>query len=341
MYKIGVCGHFGGEKNFFDGQTVKTKIITEELKKIYEIKIVDTFNGKKRIINILFNLFFLIKNSENIIILPAYNGLKIFVPFLSIFNKIFKKKLHYIVIGGWLSEYISDKKYLMSCLKKFDYIYVETLTMKQDLEKQGFKNIVIMPNCKNLKILKENELVYNVNRPYKLCTFSRVMQEKGIEDAIQAVKVINGKSKEIIYTLDIYGQIDKKYKERFNILCKQFPKYIEYKGVVPFDKSVCILKNYHFLLFPTLFYTEGIPGTIIDAYSAGIPVISSKWESFNDVVDEKVGIGYSFSDFRELVDILEYLANNPQKIYLMKKNCLKKAFKFDVKQVVREKLYVD
>ena len=33
MYKIGICGHYGGGKNCLDGQTIKTKIITKELEK--------------------------------------------------------------------------------------------------------------------------------------------------------------------------------------------------------------------------------------------------------------------------------------------------------------------
>lgn len=47
MNKIGICGHYGGNKICLDGQTIKTKIVTEELEKIYKIKKVDTFNGKK------------------------------------------------------------------------------------------------------------------------------------------------------------------------------------------------------------------------------------------------------------------------------------------------------
>ena len=341
MIKIGICGHFGGNKVFLDGQTVKTKIVTQELKKIYSTKTLDTFQGKKRILSILFGLIKLLVQCENVIVLPAHNSLKIFAPFLVFFNKIFKRKLHYIVIDGWLSKYLEDKESLKECLKKFDYIYVETSTMKKALENKGFKNVVIMPNCKDLKILKEEELVYNTSKPYKLCTFSRVVKEKGIEDAIEAIKSINENSKEIIYTLDIYGQIDVDYKERFENLVKKFPEYIKYKGVVPFDKSVDALKEYYILLFPTRFYTEGIPGTIVDAYAAGVPVISSKWESFNDVVDTKVGIGYSINNTEELLMILKQLANNSEKIYSMKKYCLEKAFEFDAKQVIKEKLNVN
>lgn len=334
MIKIGICGHFGGNKTFLDGQTIKTKIITQELKKVYSIKTVDTFNGKKRILIILFSLLNLLIQCENVIILPAHNSLKIFAPFLVFFNKIFKKKLHYVVIGGWLSKYLENKKSLKNRLKKFDYIYVETSTMKKALENQGFKNIIIMPNCKDLKILKEDELTYNVNKPYKLCTFSRVVQEKGIEDAVEAVKNVNESSKEIIYTLDIYGQIDEDYKEKFKKLVKEFPEYIKYKGLVPFDKTVDVLKEYHILLFPTHFYTEGIPGTIIDAYAAGVPVISSRWESFNDVVDDTVGIGYQFNDIKALINILNILKNDPDKIFIMKKECLKRAEDFSSKKIV-------
>lgn len=67
-------------------------------------------------------------------------------------------------------------------------------------------------------------------------------------------------------------------------------------------------------MFPTLFYTEGIPGTIIDAYAAGLPVISSKWESYGDVIEDNVtGIGYEFGSDDALVEVLEMIKSNPQK----------------------------
>lgn len=337
MYKIGICGHFGGEKVCLDGQTVKTKIIAEELEKKYKIKKIDTFNGKKRILIILFKLFFLIINCKNIIILPAHNSLRIFVPFLVVWNIFFKRKLHYIVIGGWLSKYISEKKYLKIFLKKFDYIYVETSTMKNSLEKQGFQNIIIMPNYKNLKILKVEELVYNLKKPYKLCIFSRVMKEKGIEDAIEIVKYINEKFHDEIYTLDIYGQVDEKYKEEFEKIIKNFPKYIKYKGCVEFNKSVEILKNYYVLLFPTHYYTEGIPGTIIDAYSAGIPVIAAKWESFHDIIDENItGKGYEFGKILELRKVLNDIIFKVEEVNNMKKNCLKKARYYNISEGIEK-----
>ena len=34
MYKVSICGHFGGNEKYFDGQTVKTKNIYNELIKL-------------------------------------------------------------------------------------------------------------------------------------------------------------------------------------------------------------------------------------------------------------------------------------------------------------------
>lgn len=46
------------------------------------------------------------------------------------------------------------------------------------------------------------------SEPLPLCTFSRVMKEKGIEDAVNAVKSVNKYFGRVVYTLDIYGQVD-------------------------------------------------------------------------------------------------------------------------------------
>jgi glycosyltransferase involved in cell wall biosynthesis len=206
------------------------------------------------------------------------------------------------VIGGWLPEFLQKRKFLANILKKFDGIYVETNTMRTALEAQGFTNVFVMPNCKNLQILSEDELVYSDGAPLKLCTFSRVVREKGIEDAINAVRAVNETIGKTVYTLDIYGQVDATQTEWFDELQKSFPEYVSYKGCVDANKSVEVLKYYFALLFPTHYYTEGIPGTIIDAYAAGVPVISARWESFADIIDEKLtGIGYDFGNKQDLI----------------------------------------
>ena len=87
-----------------------------------------------------------------------------------------------------------------------------------------------------------------------------------------------------------------------------------------------MLKNYFALLFPTHYFTEGIPGTIIDAYAAGVPVISAKWGSFSDVINEGItGFSYKFNNVTDLIKRLGYVANNANCITDLKLNCLEKS----------------
>lgn len=337
MKRVCVVGHFGHGENLLNGQTIKTKIITKGLTDQLgneEVETIDTHGGAKALPRCIYQMGKAFKNCKNIIMLPAHNGVKIFTPIMLFLKVIFHRKLHYIVIGGWLPELLKSNIGLANKLKKFDAIYVETSTMKKALEKQGFENIVILPNCKDLKILKEDELVYNTSEPFKLCTFSRVMKEKGIEDAVEAVKAINNEEGRTVFTLDIYGQVDSEQTEWFDNLQKTFPEYVKYGGLVPFDKTVDVLKYYFALLFPTRFYTEGIPGTIIDAYAAGVPVICSRWENFNDVVTDGVdGIGYEFGNENGLKDILRRIEQNTEIINNMKKKCVLKANNYSTKKL--------
>ena len=327
MKKVSVIGHFAFGFKFLDGQTIKTKIITEELQNQLgqeQVLRMDTHGGWKTLLKAPLQAFHALKNSANVLMFPAHNGLRIYAPLLFLLKRLFKgRKLHHIVIGGWLPEFLQKRKWLSAVLKTFDGIYVETGTMQRALEEQGFKNVLVMPNCKKLQVLREEELVYPAGMPWKLCTFSRVMREKGIEDAVDAVRMVNETLGSTVYTLDIYGQIDAAQAEWFADLQKSFPEYISYKGCVDADKSVEVLKEYFALLFPTHFYTEGIPGTIIDAYAAGIPVISAKWESYSDLVVEGVtGVGYDFGEKEKLAQMLLHAAESPKTFFDMKQNCI-------------------
>lgn len=338
--KTSVIGHFAFGKTFLDGQTIKTKILTEELQKKLgqeQVLIIDTYGGLKTLAKAPFQILFALKNSQNVIIFPAHNGLRVYAPLLSCLKRFFKnRKLHYVVIGGWLPQFLTKRKGLAKALKKFDGIYVETGTMKDALEARGFENVFVMPNCKKLTVLSENELVYPQGVPYKLCTFSRVMREKGIETAINVIKKVNDQFGYLAYSLDIYGQVDTTQAEWFENLKKRFPEGVRYCGCVDADKSVEILQSYFALLFPTHFYTEGIPGTIIDAYAAGIPVISAKWESYSDVVDEGVtGIGYDFDDVEQFAQLLLNIAENPNTLLEMKYSCIEKAENFIPANAIR------
>ncbi|MED3758926.1 glycosyltransferase [Peribacillus frigoritolerans] len=329
MKKVGVCGLFGKGEQLLNGQTVKTKMLTDELKQAFgskSVKTVDTYNWKGNYIKLIKKCFQLIRSCENIIILPAQNGVKVFPALFLILNMFFKKNLHYVVVGGWLPELLEKNQTLKNILSKFDGIYVETHSMVNSLKKMGLNNAIYFPNFKRLNIIEKNSLIYSTEGPYKLCTFSRVMKEKGIEDAIEAVESVNNEYGRVIYTLDIYGQVEGNYKEEFDVLQKTFPEFISYKGVVDANESVNVLKDYFVLLFPTYYEGEGFAGTILDAYASGVPVVASNWRYNSEVVQDQLdGLIFENKSVEKLKEVLIKIEENPNIVNEMKGNCLKRA----------------
>ena len=216
-----------------------------------------------------------LKSAQDIIVLLSRNGMRIYFPLLSFYARKFQTRIYHDVIGGNLDTYVKQYTRYREYLNLFKVNWVETEGLKRKLEKEGIRNCEVIPNFKRLKLanLELNEY----KEPYQFCIFSRVMKEKGIETAINAIQSVNAETERTVCTLDIYGRIDDGYKNQFEKVMGQTTMAIDYKGMVPYDQSVEAIKKYYALLFPTYWDGEGFPGTIVDAFSAGIPVVGTDW----------------------------------------------------------------
>lgn len=340
-YKVGVCGYFGGSETLLNGQTVKTKILTEELKRRFgaeKVFCVDSSRISRRAPKVLADSLYAGANCENIVFLPAQNGIRVFVPLFSFLKKLFGCKLHYAVVGGWLPEYIQERPALERKLKKLDCIYPETATMKDALCGRGFSNVVVMPNCKRLQSLTVEDLNGSIRengQPLRLCTFSRVMEEKGIGDAVAAVERVNERFGSTVCTLDIFGQVEAGQEGWFDQLRSAFPEGVRYCGLIPFDRSVQTLKDYDMLLFPTWYKGEGHAGTLIDAYASGLPVISSDWKYNPEMVQPGVtGLLYPAKDAAALADRIASVVEDPSVLPGMREACLAESRNYSPERVI-------
>lgn len=329
MKKIAIIGHFGGKKEFLDGQTIKTKILYNELKNATDWKIqkIDTYLKQKNPICLFLTTLYALLLRKDVIVLLSGNGMKSFFPMLSFFARHWKVRIYHDVIGGKLDNYVKAYKKFGKYLLSFKVNWVETKELEKDLLNVGISNCETIPNFKRLNVVDNDELLVKYEKPFAFCMFSRVMREKGVEIAIDAIEKINKDANETVCTLDIYGAVDERYLDAFNKVLNSASEAIRYCGVVPYSESVDTIKGYYGLAFPTFWDGEGFPGTIIDAYSAGVPVIASDWNSNAEIVKNlKTGILYPNESDKTFLDAIKhYISMSSDEIYKLKLNCVEAA----------------
>jgi glycosyltransferase involved in cell wall biosynthesis len=131
-------------------------------------------------------------------------------------------------------------------------------------------------------------------------------------------------NKQII--IDFYGPIDHNDKEYFLENVKIYPN-TRYMGVVEQQEVHHVLAEYDIMVLPTKYYTEGFPGSILDAYISGIPVIVTKWKHADEFVDDgKTGfiVPFQYGDVEFIESVLK-LYNNYSLLSEMKKLAYEKS----------------
>lgn len=339
--RIGIVGHFGGKEKFNDGQTVKTVTLYQALLNNNvnggRIHPIDTYYIRHNPLKFIGQMLDMVLFDKKVIILLSKNGRRILFPVMYFLSKYLKKEVYHYAIGGRLArEVLQDnkrKKYVSS----FCSNWVESVQLRDSLIAQGVNNTIFLPNFKSLSILKLDDIPQHYVTPYTFCTFSRVMESKGITDAIKTIVAINKEFGSQIAKLDIYGPIENDYREAFEKELSNSEGACMYCGVVDSNKSVEALKNYFALLFPTHWQHEGIPGTIIDAFASGLPIISRRWQFCDEMITNGInGFVYEWDEPEKLKDMICYAIEHPREVIDMKKNCLSQARKYTESEVLKK-----
>ena len=123
MKKVSFLGHFAFGVDKANGQTIKTKILGEELKRQVgedQVDFYDTMGKWLFVLKMPFILLHMLRNYQNVVVQPAYKGVRLIVPCLVLLNLFFHRKLHYIVLGGWLPSFVGKYPILRWSLKRLD-----------------------------------------------------------------------------------------------------------------------------------------------------------------------------------------------------------------------------
>lgn len=307
--KIGLIGRIDPQRTLMDGQTVKTRTIYELLLEAYgadDVVTVDTRNYRHEPVRVMLELKRCLANCDSIMALLSSGGRKALFPILAHEARRRDKRIYHNLIGGHLAEDVASdgSGMLAGYLRSFEVNWVESEALVKQLAELGIPNAEYLPNFKLLPKVEPFE-EYHRDTPCRFVMFSRVQPEKGVETAARAIAHINGRSGGARTTLDIYGPIKPGYEEDFERLVADTPA-VDYCGSVDASESVQTLMDYSCLLFPTSWPGEGIPGTIIDALCAGLPVIASRWRCYDEMLENgKTGLSYDYDRPEDLEPTIE------------------------------------
>ncbi|WP_160069583.1 glycosyltransferase family 4 protein [Sphingobacterium bovisgrunnientis] len=315
--KVLVYGYFGFENNQLDGQTIKTRSIFELLE-FYSrehpivVNLFDTQKFKKSKLNLV-KSFLQVSKSDVLFYIPAHNNLKYLFPIIYLICKIRGIDIHYIVVGGWLSDFIENLPIHQYMLKRVKGIYPQTKELTILLkEKYCFDNVV---QLHNFRFSEKNRInLKDIQTPVKLVFMARVHPQKGVDTLFKLIDKLETNDVDY-FSLDIYGPIYSDYNDTFNRQIEKSSGRIKYCGSVDPSNIPDVLSNYDLLLFPTEYYTEGFPGTILDAYLANVPVVVSKWKYACEFVEDgKTGLIANFDDSEDFLDKVIIILKNPEVI---------------------------
>ena len=327
---ICVLGAFGYDTNQLDGQTVKTRNVYKLLQFNYDGKLygVDTMHIRRSPLA-AFKLFWYLARCKTLILTPCLNNLTYIFPLTYYLSKILRYDIIHICIGGWQMEYFKGNERFnahpmqLRQSKKIKAFLPEMIKVDNDLKGElGFTNTEMFPNFRFMK--PDTPRIETSSDTLRLVFLARVDKKKGYDTIFKFMEQAEKEKYNI--TVDFYGPINEADKEEFMTLVEKHKERVSYKGVLQQDEVTEHLVNYDVMLLPTTIYTEGLPGTILDAYIAGIPVVVTGWKYSHEFVeDKKTGFIVKFGDCqKELEERIMVLYQDRKLLAEMKKNAFER-----------------
>ncbi len=241
--------------------------------------------GIQRYLNPLYVLLQILKNVATVDVVflnSSRGGTKYLSPLLFVLAKVFRLKFVFRPFGGNIKDYTAQyngfqKWIFQNTTLRADLFFLQTKELMQFYATQA-KNTMQLPTSREEPVEKllRGTLPFSKRFVY----LGYVNEAKGIDHVLEAANQLGAD-----YTIHIYGPIkEEKYKEKFAT------EKINYQGVLAKEEVLKTLKEYDVLLLPTFYQGEGYPGAIIEAYSLGLPVITTQWKAIPEIVqDGKTG----------------------------------------------------
>lgn len=291
MLKILIVGSLSGVPEHVGGTVVSLQLLVRELQSRNDVfvKLIDTSSIRNRKLAGLlkgFEVFFkAIVHIFSVDVVTVHVGIRAlpFVgPIFLTFSRLLKKPIIIRRFGGvdhrelkgwqfWLAEKV---------IRGSDMYLVQTKWMIQGAKAGGLENVEWFPTCRP-QLFDPAAYPKKDTECKKFIFIGQIKAAKGIFEIIDAAERFGPQVQ-----VNVYGP----FFEGLNAEIFSNSKRVSYCGVLPPSDVPRTLQKHDALLLPTYYPGEGYPGAILEAFNSGLPVISTKWKSIPEIVDESCGI---------------------------------------------------
>ena len=238
--------------------------------------------GAKHFVKVVIQIFSHVRAVDVVTLHVSLYALPLIGPFVLIFCRLFRKPLLIRRFGG--KDHRELKGFAFKAgdwvVRCADLYLVQTKALEIAAHKAGLKRVEWFPTSRPMPGLKslENETTKNCRR---FVFLSHVRKTKGIAEIISAAERFGED-----ISVDVYGP----FYDGLNGDIFKDCKRVRYCGVADPDMVPEILNGHDALLLPTYYGGEGYPGVILEAFNAGLPVITTRWKDIPEIVDDTCGI---------------------------------------------------
>lgn len=334
MTKIILIGRINKGHLPIGGETAKNQMLIKVFGQYCDIIGIDFYRNKQRPWVFLQAAWALVRYPKATIILST-TAANIY-PLLKIF-KFFgiKRNIIHWVIGGEFDKLVQAGRFDIDVLNVAKWHLAQSIDMAKNLSECGLKEVRYIPNFRHTPEISGKKTTTE-NGVVRFVFMSRIMPEKGVYEILECVERLNAKSYKERYSVDFYGPVDDSIRKEFEKRINTIPN-VQYKGILNLQNNggYDVLASYQAMLFPTFHPSEGIAGAIVDAFIAGVPVVTTDWRHNREVVtDNKTGIIIPVHDTDRLCEIMEDIISGKINLDAMSKNAIKEAENYKAENII-------
>lgn len=254
----------------------------------------------------IFQLFILLLLDKRIRIVHIHtasnNSFKRSAFFVRIAKVMGRKVIMHIHGGGFKDYYDANKVYVYRVLSRCEAIVTLSYSWKEFYQNTvGLQNVFVIPNIISEPILKN----VTSDGKFHLLYLGHICKAKGIFDLVELLHDCHNEYVGKL-VLDIGGGMYEEEELRAFIKDNKLENLISFHGWVSGSKKSDLLNKADAFILPS--YTEGVPISVLEAESYGLPILSTNVGGIPEIVsNEQNGFLFHPGQKNEMKDAIDKL----------------------------------